>query len=101
MDILHEYFKSQPIEKAWLFGSMARGEATTNSDVDIIVRFEKESHVGLFKHVAITDDLERILKRAVDLVTDGSLMPWVEETANKDKILIYERKTTYQNFLFK
>jgi predicted nucleotidyltransferase len=46
---------------------MARGEASQTSDVDIIVRFEKDSHVGLFKHIAITDDLERILKRAVDL----------------------------------
>jgi predicted nucleotidyltransferase len=67
IDALRNYFDGQPIEKAWLFGSMARGEATQTSDVDIIVRFEKDSHVGLFKHISITDDLERILKRAVDL----------------------------------
>ena len=30
-----EYFKTQPVLKAWLFGSYARGEQTEKSDVDI------------------------------------------------------------------
>lgn len=32
-----EYFKTQPVLKAWLFGSFARGEETPDSDVDILV----------------------------------------------------------------
>lgn len=31
-----EYFKTQPVLKAWLFGSFARGEETPDSDVDIL-----------------------------------------------------------------
>ena len=31
------YFKTQPVLKAWLFGSFARGEQTRNSDVDILI----------------------------------------------------------------
>jgi hypothetical protein len=94
IDALRSYFASQPIEKAWLFGSMARGEATDDSDVDIIVRFDKSSRVSLLKHVAIIDDLTQLLKRDVDVVSDGTLLPWVADSANNDKILIYERKTT-------
>ena len=32
-----EYFKTQPVLKAWLFGSFARGEETPESDVDILI----------------------------------------------------------------
>ena len=34
--VIAEYFKTQPVLKAWLFGSFARGEETENSDVDIL-----------------------------------------------------------------
>lgn len=36
-----EYFKTQPVLKAWLFGSFARGEETMDSDVDILVEYDK------------------------------------------------------------
>ncbi|MBQ4009165.1 MAG: nucleotidyltransferase domain-containing protein, partial [Bacteroidales bacterium] len=39
-DIIAEYFKTQPIQKAWLFGSYARGEQTPLSDVDILVVYD-------------------------------------------------------------
>ena len=34
-------FKTQPVLKAWIFGSYARGEETENSDVDILVSFDQ------------------------------------------------------------
>lgn len=43
------YFKGQPVEKAWLFGSYYRGEQRPDSDVDIIVSLDNNAHVGLFK----------------------------------------------------
>ena len=33
---INEYFKSKPIQKAWVFGSVARGEEHPDSDVDIL-----------------------------------------------------------------
>ena len=36
-----DYFKTQPVLKAWLFGSFARGEQTPESDVDILVQFDQ------------------------------------------------------------
>ena len=35
--LISEYFKTQPVLKAWLFGSFARGEETPLSDIDILV----------------------------------------------------------------
>ena len=86
-----QYFSNRPVLKAWLFGSYSRGEETPESDVDILVVFDPI--VDLFDHVEMQLDLKEILQRDVDLVTDGTLMPWVAGSVDKEKILIYERKT--------
>lgn len=87
-----EYFKTQPVLKAWLFGSFSRGEETPLSDVDILVNLDHSQPVGL-KFFVMWNDLERLLDRRVDLVEDGELLPFAEESANRDKYLIYERTT--------
>lgn len=38
-------------------------------------------------------DLELLLRKGVDLVSESSLFPWVRESVDNDKILIYERET--------
>jgi len=87
---LANYFKTQPVLKAWLFGSFARGEATPLSDVDIIVLLDRSKPVGL-KFFGMWNDLEKLLDRSVDLVEEGELLPFAAESANRDKRLIYER----------
>ena len=85
-----EYFKTQPVEKAWLFGSFARGEETPESDVDILVILDHAKPVGL-KFFGMWGDLERMLGRPVDLVVDRTLAPFARQSVENDKILIYER----------
>ena len=93
--LIANYLKTQPVLKAWLFGSYARGEQHPDSDVDILVVFDQETDKGvsLLKHIGIALDLEDLLGKKVDLITEGTLLPFVKETADKDKILIYERVT--------
>lgn len=91
IDILKKYFSSQPVIKAWLFGSVSRGDATVESDVDILVAFEEG--VGLFKYASMVNDLQDLLQKSIDLVSETSLLPWVRESVEKEKVLIYERKT--------
>ena len=43
------YFKTQPVLKAWMFGSYSRGEQKPWSDVDILVEFDKNHPIGLLK----------------------------------------------------
>lgn len=85
-----DYFKTQPILRAWLFGSFARGEETPLSDVDLLVEYDKGG-ISLLKHAMMINDLEELLDRPVDLVEDGTLLPFAVESANRDKKLIYER----------
>ena len=85
-----DYFKTQPVLKAWLFGSFARGEETPTSDVDILVVLDHSQPVGL-KFYGMWTDLESILERSVDLVTENSLADFARESVDRDKKLIYER----------
>lgn len=87
-----EYFETQPITKAWLFGSFARGEETPLSDIDLLVKYDKDG-VSLLKHASMIVELEQLLGRPVDIVEDGTLLPFAVESANHDKKLIYERKS--------
>lgn len=52
-NMLAEYFKTKPVLKAWLFGSFARGEETSQSDVDILIVLDHSQTVGMdfFRHV--------------------------------------------------
>ena len=88
---IREYLATQPITRAWLFGSFSRGEETENSDVDILVDFDKDARIGLFKYAGIYGDLKELLGREVDLVQNGALKAFAVESAEQDKILIYER----------
>ena len=89
--LIAEYFKTQPILKAWLFGSFARGEETADSDVDLLVQFDHSNPIGLFTYARIHRELEERLGCKVDLVENGALRPAVEKTAQKDMKIIYER----------
>ena len=88
---LQEELKKQPVVKAWLFGSYSRGEETKDSDVDIMVDLDKSKPMGLFQYVTMKLDLQDLLQREVDLVESDELLPFAQESANRDKFLIYER----------
>ena len=91
IETIRDYFKTQPVVRAWLFGSFARGEERPSSDVDLLVLFDKDAKVSLLRHASMIDDLEDKLQRPVDLVTEGTLLPFAVDSANRDKRLIYER----------
>ena len=86
-----EYFKTQPVVKAWLFGSFARGEEREDSDVDILISLDEKANVGLFRLSGMHLDLQDMLRRRVDLVTEKGLLPFARPSVNHDKRLIYER----------
>lgn len=90
--MMAEYFKTKPVLKAWLFGSYSRGEERPESDVDILIVPDKTQHFSLFTLGGMYEDLKALLGREVDIITDGGLLPFARESAERDKILIYERK---------
>lgn len=88
---LQKYLSGTHITKAWVFGSFARCEEGPSSDLDILVEYDHNSHLSLFGFTRYKLDIEDIAKRDVDLVVDGTLMPFARESAERDKYLLYER----------
>ena len=92
IDNIRQYLSTQPVKKAWLFGSFSRGEETADSDVDILVEFDRTGKpVTLLTYARIWRELKERVGREVDLVEEGTLKPYAAESANHDKRLIYER----------
>ncbi len=87
---IRDYFATLPIEKAWVYGSFARGEERQDSDIDIMVRYRPEG-VSLLTHAHIMNTLSDLLGREVDLTEEDGLLPFAAQSANEEKILVYER----------
>jgi uncharacterized protein len=64
-----------PIRSLALFGSMARGEASAASDIDILVEFERL--VGLSAFIALEASIAGLVGRRVDLVSRAALKPHI------------------------
>lgn len=87
--ILAGILKDQPVRRAFLFGSFARGENKSGSDLDILV--ELETGTGLFKFISIQQQLQLALKTQIDLVSANGLSPRIKPYIDAEKILVYEK----------
>jgi len=74
------------VKSLLLFGSVARDEATSSSDVDLLVEFNRP--VGYFGLFALQDYLEKLLGCPVDLGTPDSLKPYIRERVMGEMVRI-------------
>ena len=81
-----EMKKQFGVKSLLLFGSVARNEATTTSDVDLLVEFSRP--VGYFGLFALQDYLEQLLGCRVDLGTPDSLKPSIKERVMAELIRV-------------
>lgn len=81
-----ELHESYSVKSLALFGSVARDEARPDSDVDLLVEFEKP--VGLFHFIGLQQRLETLLGCKVDLGTPRSLKPRLKETVLEEAIYV-------------
>ena len=79
-----ELTKKFGVKSLSLFGSVARNETTSHSDVDLLVEFNRP--VGYFGLFALQDYLEDLLGCPVDLGTPDSLKPYIRERVMGDLI---------------
>lgn len=89
--VIQQFFTSQPVLRAYLFGSEAQGESRPDSDIDILV--ELDDRVDIFQFANMKIQLENLLKQEVDLISTGGLSPYIKPYIDRDKLLIYERKS--------
>ena len=65
------WLRAMGVQSLALFGSVARGDAREDSDIDLLVEFDKA--IGLFEFMHVQDKLEEILACKVDLVSKNAL----------------------------
>ena len=82
--------KQNDVVRIGVFGSMARGEATEGSDVDLIVEFSTRK--GLLALVALERKLSTAIGRKVDLLTEAALSPYLRERILRELKVIYEAR---------
>ena len=82
------------VQRIALFGSMARGEETRKSDIDILVDFEepRRKPLGLFKWIELEEELGARLGRKVDLVSSTALNKYIRPYVEKEMVIIYDAK---------
>jgi len=81
--------RNNDIAMLGIFGSVARGEDTVNSDVDLLVRLNKP--VGFVEFITLEDTFKEIFGRKVDLATESSLHPLIRKNVLADLQIIYEK----------
>lgn len=80
------------IKRIAIFGSFARGEASQESDIDILVEFlePRRNPVGLLTWVRLERELSQRLGRKVDLVSFSGLRPRLRAEIEREMVVIYE-----------
>lgn len=89
--IIRNYFKTQPVLKAYLFGSYVRNQAQSESDIDLLVDLDYSQIIGLH-FIQMKFDLEKLLNKHVDLVSSNGMSKYIQPIIDKEKIEIYAKQ---------
>ncbi|MEW5870877.1 MAG: nucleotidyltransferase family protein [Chloroflexota bacterium] len=88
-DKLVDICRAHDVTMLGIFGSMSRGEATAESDIDVLVRFGKRK--SLLALVRLERELSTALGRKVDLLTEAALSPYLRKRILDELRIIYEQ----------
>ena len=78
--------KKAGVKRSAVFGSLARGEHTEGSDVDLLIELDRDK--SLLDFIALKNNLEEMLKKKVDLVEYKALKPRLKAKILEEQIAI-------------
>jgi predicted nucleotidyltransferase len=84
---LQEICRSNDVEMVGVFGSVARGEATGQSDIDLLVRFSKRK--SLLEMIKLEREVSAAVGRKVDLLTESAISPYLRDKVKRELQVIY------------
>lgn len=87
---LVELCRQNDVRQISVFGSVARGEADEQSDIDLVVSFSKR--ISLLKMVALERQFSDALGKKVDLLTEAAISPYLREIIKRDLQVLYEAR---------
>jgi predicted nucleotidyltransferase len=89
IDRIADVCRRYDVHELAVFGSATRVDMRPESDIDILVEFQDNAHVGLIKFASLSEELESLLGRRVDLVTKGGLKQRVRPYVLREAQVVY------------
>ena len=92
IDTLHQHeadLKKRGVSHAAVFGSVARGEARQNSDIDVLVDLDPNQSMGLFEYASIRLYITELLGGSVDVVHRKTLKPLLKDAILRDAVKVF------------
>ena len=81
------------VDKFMLFGSYAKNQQTTDSDIDLLVSFTKP--IDMFEFINLQDYLTELFNKKIDLGTSNSLKKFIKDKILKEAIVLWVKKIHY------
>jgi predicted nucleotidyltransferase len=89
VDRIADLCKRYDVQELSVFGSAARGDMQPGSDIDILVDFKPGARIGLVRFASLSEELQALLGRSVDLVTKPGLKPRVRPHVLREAQRVY------------
>ena len=89
IDRIADVCRRYGVKELAVFGSAVRGELRPESDIDILVEFQSDTRIGLLGFASLSEELESVLGRKVDLVTKQGLKARVRPQVLSEAQLVY------------
>ncbi|NVN85880.1 MAG: nucleotidyltransferase family protein [Rhodopseudomonas sp.] len=81
--------RARGVQRAALFGSVARGDDRPGSDIDIMVEIDPEAHITVFDYVGLKEFIAGLFEGPVDVVSRDNLKPHLRPAATADAIYAF------------
>ena len=81
--------RAMGVESLSLFGSVARGEAGPDSDIDLAARFDPAKRITLFGYAALRERIEDWLGTHVDLISEPIERPRLRARVEQDRVHVF------------
>jgi predicted nucleotidyltransferase len=81
--------RARGVTHAALFGSRARGDDTTESDIDIMVEIAPDFRMDVFQYVGIVQYIEELFSVPVDVANRAALKPLVRPRAEREAVYAF------------
>ncbi len=81
--------RERGVVHAAVFGSVARGEAGPQSDVDVLVDIDPERRISLFDYAGLCEDIKDLFPSAVDVANARTLKPLIRESILQDRVYAF------------
>jgi len=90
-DQIADFCQRNHIRKLALYGSVLRDDFGSDSDIDVLVEFAPDAHIGLMKMVGMERELSELIGRKVDLRTPKELSRYFRDEVIAEAEVQYEK----------